>query len=149
MGEQSTAILYLSISNALLWVIVLSLLGFKIHEIVKKHVRLKARVLDDSGRVREEYDLHNQKELLIGISTPANLVNIDFAGSQYAKTIEEDHAAFCRFGRDWYLFSRAKNGMVGLKRSGDDTVYKLRPDIPYQIRRGDIVFISYEKILIE
>ena len=38
--------------------------------------------------------------------------------------------------------------MVGLRQKGGETVYKLRRNIPYRIQKGDIVYISYEKIII-
>ena len=40
-------------------------------------------------------------------------------------------------------------GMVGLRQKGGDTVYKLRRNIPYRIQCGDIIYISYEKIIIQ
>lgn len=149
MGELSRVILYLVISNIGLWVAVICLGGIKIAEVYQSRKRIKAQVLDGSGAVRDEYILDKQKELLIGKSTPSNLVNIDFSDSAYAGTIEEEHASFRRYGRNWYVCANAGNGLVGLKQRGDDTVYKLRRDIPYRIGCGDIVYISYEKIVIQ
>lgn len=149
MGDQSTAILYLMVSNIILWMIVICLAGMKVWELRKGRGRLRAQVLDGLGGVKDEFILGRQKELLIGKSTPANMVNIDFTGSEYAGSIEEEHAAFQRYGTFWYICAKAGNGMVGLKQKGDGTVYKLRTDIPYRIRSGDIVYISYEKILIQ
>lgn len=149
MKEQSAVILYLVISTTMLWIVVIGLLGIKIWELLRKRVRIKAVVMDGSGNLKEEYELGKQKEILIGKSTPANLVHIDFSDSQYASTIQEEHASFQRWGAFWYVYSKAENGMVGLKQGGSDIVYKLRRNTPYRIHRGDIVFISYEKIVIQ
>lgn len=149
MMEQSSIILYLVLSTTALWLIAAVLLGMRFQEFLKNRVRLKALVLDDSGGIKDEYMLEKQKEILIGKSTPVNLVHIDFTGSRYAETIKEEHACFQRYGKFWYICSKAENGMVGLKQSGDDVVYKLRREVPYQIHHGDIVFISHEKIVIQ
>ncbi len=87
--------------------------------------------------------------MLIGKSTPANLVNIDFSDSAYAGSIQEEHASLIRYGSCWYICAKAENGMVGLRQKGGDTVYKLRRNIPYRIQCGDIIYISYEKIILQ
>ena len=121
MADQGRVILFLVISVIALWGIVISLAA----------------------------ELGKQREMLIGKSTPANLVNIDFSDSSYAGSIEEEHASLIRCGTYWYVCAKAENGMVGLRQKGNDTVYKLRRDIPYRIQCGDIIYISYEKIIIQ
>ena len=149
MADQSRVILFLVISVIALWGIVICLVAVHIVGFLKKRVRIKALVLDGQGGVRDEYELGKQKELLIGKSTPANLVNIDFTDSAYAGSIEEEHASLVRYGTYWYVCAKADNGMVGLRQKGEDTVYKLRRNIPYRIQCGDIIYISYEKIIIQ
>lgn len=149
MGDFNTVILYLVISNIVLWIIVLCLAGIKVKELIHNRTQIKARIMDDNGCVKAEYTLGRQTELLIGKSTPANMVHIDFSDSAYSGSIEEDHASFKRYGADWYICSKAGNGMVGLKQKGDDTVYKLRKDIPYRVQCGDVIYISYEKIMLQ
>ncbi|MCI9046454.1 MAG: hypothetical protein HFG71_04145 [Hungatella sp.] len=149
MADQSRVILFLVISVIALWGIVICLVAVHIVGFLKKRVRIKALVLDGQGGVRDEYELGKQKELLIGKSTPANLVNIDFTDSAYAGSIEEEHASLVRYGTYWYVCAKADNGMVGLRQKGGDTVYKLRRNIPYRIQCGDIIYISYEKIIIQ
>ena len=149
MADQSRVILFLVISVIALWGIVICLVAVDIVGFLKKRVRIKALVLDGQGGVRDEYELGKQKELLIGKSTPANLVNIDFTDSAYAGSIEEEHASLVRYGTYWYVCAKADNGMVGLRQKGGDTVYKLRRNIPYRIQCGDIIYISYEKIIIQ
>ncbi len=149
MADQGGVILFLVISVIALWGIVIGLSAVHIAEYLKKRVRIRAVVLDSQGGIRDEYELGKQRELLIGKSTPANLVNIDFSASAYAGSIEEEHASLIRYGPYWYVCARAGNGMVGLRQKGGDTVYKLRRDIPYRIQCGDIIYISYEKIIIQ
>ncbi len=149
MADQSTVNLFLVVSTIALWGIVIGLAGIHIAEFLKKRSRMKALVLDGQGGVRDEYVLGKQPKLLIGKSTPANLVDIDFSDSAYAGSIEEEHASLIRYGAYWYICAKAENGMVGLRQKGGDTVYKLRRNIPYRIQCGDIVYISYEKIVIQ
>lgn len=149
MGDQSRMLTYLLLSNIALWILVMGLLIMKLSEFLKKRAQMKAVVYDNTGNVKAEYVLGKQREILIGKSTPVTMVNIDFSDSEYAKTIEELHASFWRSGTFWYVKSYAGNGMVGLKQKGGNTVYKLRKDIPYRIGIGDIIYISYEKIVIQ
>ena len=149
MADQSRVLLFLVISVIALWGIVIGLVAVHIANFLKRRERIKALVLDSQGEIRDEYELGKQKELLIGKSTPANLVNIDFSDSAYAGSIEEEHASLIRCGTYWYVCAKAENGMVGLRQKGNDTVYKLRRDIPYRIQCGDIIYISYEKIIIQ
>lgn len=148
MVDQSTVNLCLVVSMVALWAVVICLAGVQIAGAVKRRARMKALVMDGLGGVRDEYILGKQNELLIGKSTPANLVNIDFSDSEYAGSIQEEHAALKRYGAYWYVCAIARNGMVGLKQQGGDTVYKLQKGIPYRIHCGDTIYISYEKIMI-
>lgn len=149
MADQSAVNLFMVVSMIALWVMVTGLTGIHIAEYLKRRTRMRAVVLDGRGEARDEYELGKQKELLIGKSAPANLVNIDFSDSAYAASIEEDHASLVRNGAYWYVCARAKNGMVGLKQKGGDTVYKLQKGILYRVQRGDMIYISYEKIVIQ
>lgn len=147
MGNVVVGMKYLLLSNILLWLIAAVLLVIKIYGLLKNRTQLKAVVYDGQGRVKEEHPLLKQREILIGKSTAVNMVNIDFSDSEYASSIEEEHASFKRYGACWYV--EARGAKTGLKQSGKDTVYKLRKDIPYRIKSGDIIYISYEKIVIQ
>lgn len=149
MADQNAVNLFLVSSTIALWGIVICLTGIHIRAFWKNRTRLKAVVLNDQGRMRDEYFLGKQKEILIGKSTPARMVHIDFSDSAYAGFIQEEHASFLRYGSCWYICAKAEKGMVGLRQSGGEVVYKLRRNIPYRIQSGDIVFISYEKIVIQ
>ena len=149
MADQSTLGIFLVVSTIALWGIVIWLTCIHISEYIKKRTRIRALVMDGQGGVRDTHELGKQKELLIGKSTPAKMVNIDFSDSAYAASIEEEHAALVRYGSCWYGCARAKNGMVGLRQKEGNVVYKLRSGIPYRIQRGDMIYISYEKIVLQ
>lgn len=149
MRDQNAVVLYPVISTTLLWIAVVFLLFQTIRKFLRNRPQMKALVMDRTGAVRDEYILGNQREILIGKSTPVNLVNIDFSDSEYASTIEEEHACFQKSGALWYVLSNAENGKVGLRQQGDEIVYKLRRGVPYRVNPGDIVYISYEKIILQ
>lgn len=149
MADQSVLHIFQAVSTAALWGIVIWLVCIHIAEYIKKRTRLKALILDGQGKIRDEHVLGKQKEILIGKSTPARMVNIDFSDSAYAAFIREEHASFVRYGSYWYIRAVSEQGMVGLRQKSGDTVYKLRSNIPYRIQQGDIVYISYEKIVIQ
>ena len=134
MADQGAVNLFMVVSMIALWVMVAGLTGIHIAEYLKKRTRMRAVILDSRGEARDEHELGKQKELLIGKSAPANLVNIDFSDSAYAASIEEDHAALVRNGAYWYVCARANNGMVGLKQKGGEPVYKLQKGILYRIQ---------------
>ncbi len=149
MADQSALSIFQAVSTVALWGIVIWLVCIHITEYVKKRTRIRAVVLDGQGGIRDEHVLGKQKEVLIGKSTPARMVNIDFSDSAYAGSIQAEHASFVRYGAYWYIQAVSEQGMVGLRQKSGDTVYKLRRNIPYRIKQGDIVYISYEKIVIQ
>ena len=100
MADQNGVILFLVISVIALWGIVMVLAAVYLAAFLKRRGQLKAVVLDGEGEVRDAYELGRQRELLIGKSTPANLVNIDFSDSAYAGSIEEEQAP--RGQRAWW-----------------------------------------------
>lgn len=149
MGGQSTVIQYLVISSVFLWIIVLVSAAARIREYMKNRLKLRAVTVDEEGRVKKEYILSGIKELIIGKSTVSSLAHIDLSDSPYSSTIEDSHAILKKQDSYWYLQSEASNGMVGLRRTKNGVVYKLKRGVPYQIGAGDVIYISYEKIYIQ
>ena len=87
MADQGAVNLFMVVSMIALWVMVAGLTGIHIAEYLKKRTRMRAVILDSRGEARDEHELGKQKELLIGKTAPANLVNIDFSDSAYAASI--------------------------------------------------------------
>ena len=97
-------------------------------------------LLSESNEPKEEYSLINRTSALIGKrDTVYFRSEIDLAVDGYA-------VINCVDGY-WYVERVFEEKSVGLKRAGEQFVYKLRTGINYQLQINDIIYIANERLL--
>ena len=51
--------------------------------------------------------------------------------------------------KQYSLWDNCRYALRQLRQKEGNVVYKLRSGIPYRIQRGDMIYISYEKIVLQ
>ena len=98
-------------------------------------------LLNEANEPKEEYSLINRTSALIGKrDTVYFRSEIDLAVDGYAVINCVDSY--------WYVERVFEERSVGLKRAGEQFVYKLRTGINYQLQINDIIYISNERLLV-
>jgi membrane protein implicated in regulation of membrane protease activity len=98
-------------------------------------------LLSEANEPKEEYSLINRTSALIGKrDTVYFRSEIDLAVDGYAVINCVDSY--------WYVERVFEEKSVGLKRAGEQFVYKLRTGINYQLQINDIIYIANERLLV-
>ena len=60
----------------------------------------------------------------------------------------EEYAVLNRVEQYWYIESITDARRVGIKRAGEQYVYKLKKNMPYRLQSNDVIHIKKERLLI-
>lgn len=101
----------------------------------------KIVLLSDTNTPTDEFLLINR--------TSAMIVKGDFVYISLEKDIlADEYAVLNRVDNLWYIERVSDIRSVGLKRAGEQYVYKLKPDILYKLNINDTVYIENERLLL-
>jgi len=98
-------------------------------------------LLSESNTPKEEFSLANRNSVLIGKrDTVYFRSEIDLAVDGYAVVnCVEDY---------WYVERVFDERSVGLKRAGEQFVYRLKTGMSYKLQINDIIYIGHERLLV-
>ncbi|MCL2151758.1 MAG: hypothetical protein FWH57_02185 [Oscillospiraceae bacterium] len=98
-------------------------------------------LLSESNTPKEEFSLVNRMSVLIGKRDAVYFRSeIDLAVDGYAVVNCVDD--------NWYLERVFDERSVGLKRAGEQFVYRLKTGMSYKLQINDIIYIGNERLLV-
>jgi hypothetical protein len=98
-------------------------------------------LLSESNTPKEEFSLINRMSVLIGKRDAVYFRSeIDLAVDGYAVVNCVDN--------NWYLERVFDERSVGLKRAGEQFVYRLKTGMSYRLQINDIIYIGNERLLV-
>ncbi|MDR1066644.1 MAG: FHA domain-containing protein [Clostridiales bacterium] len=100
------------------------------------------------GEREKEWHCAGVSSFLIGKSTPAEDVDIDFSDTQYCELVSNQHALLNYSEGFWYIEDLGSVNGVGIKKKGDEYAMRLKPFVSYKVDEGDVIYISRAKLLV-
>ncbi|WP_058486181.1 FHA domain-containing protein [Defluviitalea phaphyphila] len=118
-------------------------------EVLQYNSNIKKLILMDGDGSREkEWYFEGAVSFLIGKSTPTTEVDIELGDTRYSEYISNEHAVMNYSNGFWYIEDLESLNGVGLKKKGEQFVFRLKPFTPYKVDKGDIIYISKAKLLV-
>ena len=105
----------------------------------------KITLLSDTNSTDRLYLLSGKESALIGKGYEAY---IDLEHADQSHLISYEHAIVNQIDDNWFLECVSEEYGVGLKRSTDQYVYKLKPGICYKLFINDVIYIAGERLLV-
>jgi len=102
----------------------------------------KMALLSESNTIMNEYHLDNKTSTLICLS---DTVYFNFLEGNKNN---EEYAVLNKIGNDWYIERISEERNVGIKRAGEQYVYKLKTGSVYRVQNNDVVYIGNERLLV-
>lgn len=93
-----------------------------------------------------EVSLYGRTGIIIGRNTTGQIVDLDLSNADNAGEVAKEHAVLNYAGGSWYLEVLDGAHRVGIRKDGDSIVYRLKAMTHYKISKGDLIYISHEKI---
>ena len=101
----------------------------------------KIVLLSDANEPADEFLLLNRKSAMI--------VRQDFVYiSLENDVLVDEYAVINRVDSDWYIERISEKLVVGLRRAGEQYVYKLKPGVFYKMCANDTIYIEKERLLL-
>ena len=99
-------------------------------------------LLSESNSITNEYHLDNKMSTLICLG---DTVYFNFLEGNKNN---EEYAVLNKIGNNWHIERITEERNVGIKRAGEQYVYKLKVNSVYKIQSNDIVYIGNERLLV-
>ncbi len=123
------------------------LLENKRYEVIREQSNISRVILIGSeGRPDKEWSMVGIKSLLIGRNIEDNVVDIDLSDETYSDYVAQKHAVLNFADGIWYIEDYDSVNGIGIKKSGEDCAFRLKPNVLYRLDRGDVIFISKIKL---
>ncbi|WP_371367049.1 hypothetical protein SRRS_11680 [Sporomusa rhizae] len=106
-------------------------------------------MLNDSGKVIRQWDIHGKVSLLIGKNKKNKDVDIDLSASMYDALIYSEHAVLNYARNNWYLEGLHVPSNVSIRKAGDQVRYRLTGSKPCKLASGDIIYIANTRLMIK
>ena len=101
----------------------------------------KLVLLTDMNAPADECNLSGRMSVMIGRNVTSHI-------SFDTDTIAYEYAVVNRVKNAWYIERVSDGRSVGLKRAGEQFVYKLKPGLYYKLQINDVIYIEKERLMI-
>ena len=108
----------------------------------------RLQLVNEDNEIIKTWNVGERISFVIGKNTPSNKVFIDLSSSIYSKFIDDNHAVLNYAGGKWYVEDISSESGVCIEKIDDNRLYRIVPDVPCEIKKGDILFIHKVKILL-
>ncbi len=104
-------------------------------------------LVSGEGKIKHEFFLQNKRSFLITGKKDGKEVFLEDAGMpQPGRFIY----GVCNLTEgNWYLEALSSKRAMGLKRENETMIYKIKEEIPYLLRKSDVIYADTCKILIK
>lgn len=156
-------VFYSAIKSEILRVVMLALLvalGITVFIILCKHLYFSKededksniryiKMVNEDNNVIEKWNVEDKISFVIGKSTKDEKVFIDLNSSIYSNLIEDKHAVLNYAEGRWYIEDLSEKSGISILKKNDDVKYRMVKGSPCEIKKGDILYISKVKLLLE
>lgn len=117
------------------------------YEIIKEYSNIsRILLIGEHGKPDKEWSAENINSLLIGKNTESVSVDIDLGDEVYGDYIAPKHAIMNFIDGIWYIEDYDSVNGVGIKKTGEESAFKLKPNVLYRLDKGDVIYISKIKL---
>ena len=107
------------------------------------------KMVNEDNNVIEKWNIEDKISFVIGKSTKDEKVFIDLNSSIYSNLIEDKHAVLNYAEGCWYVEDLSERSGISIVKKNDDIKYRMVKGSPCVIKKGDILYISKVKLLLE
>ena len=108
----------------------------------------RVELVNEENEIIREWDLNGQISVIIGKSTKEENVFIDLNKSIYSPLIDNNHALLNYAGGKWYIEDISQEQGIAIQRADEDIRYRIVKGSPCTVKKGDIIYISKVKLLL-
>lgn len=105
-------------------------------------------LLNEEGGVTDTWDIYGKTSIVFGRDEGENQVDVDLKNTDYAGTIDKEHAVMNFSGGCWYIEDLDSENGTRIRRNGEDRAYKISSREPCRVEKNDTVYLGLAPVRI-
>lgn len=154
---QDTMEKYISLSILLVYAAIFLVLTVLDATVDKRFIRydMKKRgisellLLGENNNVTDTWDIYGKTSIVFGRDEGGFQVDVNLKNTDYAGTIDGEHAVMNYSGGSWYIEDLDSENGTRIQRGGEGKVYKVSSREPCRVERGDIIYLGLAPVRIQ
>ena len=94
------------------------------------------------------WNLYGRVSVLIGRDVKDSEADIDLGQGPYAGMVDPEHAVLNYSSGSWYAEDLGSRNGLSVKKSADGKIYRLSPDTPCRLEKGDCLHVGMNRLLL-
>lgn len=106
-------------------------------------------LLGEEGNITSVWDIYGKTSIVFGKDDRENQVDVDLRNTDYAGTIDEEHAVMNYSIGCWYIEDLDSENGTRLQRGGEGKKYRVSSREPCRVEKNDIIYLGLAPIRIQ
>ncbi len=106
-------------------------------------------LLGEEDNITDIWDIYGKTSIVFGRDEGENQVDVDLKNTDYAGTVDKEHAVMNFSGGSWYIEDLESENGTRIRRSGEDKAYKISFREPCRVGKGDVIYLGLAPLKIQ
>ncbi len=99
-------------------------------------------LLGEDNNITDTWDIYKKTSIVFGKDEGQNQVDINLKNTDYAGTVDGEHAVMNYSNGSWYIADLDSENGTRIQRNGEDKPYRVSSREPCKVEKGDIVYLG-------
>ena len=99
-------------------------------------------LLGEDNNITDTWDIYRKTSIVFGRDEGENQVDINLKNTDYAGTVDGEHAVMNYSGGSWYIEDLDSENGTRIQRNGEDKPYRVSSREPCKVEKGDIIYLG-------
>lgn len=99
-------------------------------------------LLGENNNITDTWDIYRKTSIVFGRDEGENQVDINLKNTDYAGTIDREHAVMNYSNGSWYIEDLDSKNGTRIQRNGIDKPYMISSREPCKVEKGDIIYLG-------
>lgn len=149
--EKEISLLILGVTGALFFILAIKDRN-KADDSEKYGTRRKElseiHLLGEEGNVTATWDIYGKTSIVFGKDERENQVDVNLKNTDYAGTVDGEHAVMNYFNGNWYIEDLDSENGTRLQRAGEGKKYRVSSREPCKVKKNDIIYLGLAPVKI-
>lgn len=99
-------------------------------------------LLGEDNNITDTWDVYRKTSIVFGRDEGLNQVDINLKNTDYAGTVDGEHAVMNYSNGSWYIEDLDSENGTRIQRNGEDKPYRVSSREPCKVEKGDIIYLG-------
>ena len=105
-------------------------------------------LLGEDDNITDIWDISGKTSIVFGRDEGENQVDVDLRNTDYAGTVDREHAVMNFSGGSWYIEDLDSENGTRIRRNGEDRAYRISSREPCRVEKNDTVYLGLAPVRI-